>query len=120
LTGVKGESRGRNLISDPGGGVVLTECQGLTPRQYERLASEDVDRLTLDNFDDSVYGLAAPESYYGYETQEEFVETGTSAIEDPREYLRSATQKILSGVTQSSGKDLPEGVLDQLDNLGYT
>ncbi|AQL41262.1 hypothetical protein BV210_00395 [Halorientalis sp. IM1011] len=120
LAGVDGESRGRSLVKEPAGGVYLTECQGLTPRQYERLASEDVDQRTLDSFEAPVYGLAAPETYYGYETRDGFVETGTATVDEPRERLDELKDELAGAPAQTSDDDLSEAVLDQLDDLGYT
>lgn len=120
LAGVDAESRGRSLVADPDDGVFLTECQGLTPRQYKRLAAENVDQGTLDSFEAPVYGLAAPESFYGYETREAFVETGTPTVDDPRARLESEKEAVAGGADQSGDSDLSEAVLDQLDDLGYT
>jgi arylsulfatase A-like enzyme len=120
LAGADDESRGRNLLEEPAGRPLLTECHGLTPRHHERLAAEEVPRRTLRSFAEPVYGVAAPETYYGYETRDGFVETGHPTVSDPREHLEELKDLVTAPSTDVAGEDLPESVLNQLSDLGST
>ena len=120
FAGVAGKSRGRNLLDDPDSGTFLSEYRGLTPRQRDRLAGDGVSRSRLDSFDEPLDGLAAPEDYYGYETREGFVETGTAAVSEPSEYLARLRDELPRDATVSDTAEPSEAVLQQLDDLGYT
>lgn len=120
LADVDGKSRGRNLFDGLDDTAFLTECQGLTPRQHKRLATENVDPQTLSSFEVPVYGFAAPETYYGYETRESFIETGRSIIDDPSGRLEELKNELPETQAGVDNEDLSDAVLDQLDDLGYT
>ncbi|WP_435178028.1 sulfatase-like hydrolase/transferase [Halorussus sp. AFM4] len=122
LAGVSGESRGRSLLDDPESGTFLAEYRGLTPRQRDRLAGDGVPRSTLESFDEPLDGLAAPEDYYGYETRDGFVETGTAAVPDPRERLAELREEVprADPTGRTAAGEPSEAVLQQLDDLGYT
>lgn len=120
LAGVEGDSRGRNLLNNPESGTYLSEYHGLTPRQLDRLQGEGFSRERLRSFDEPLNAIAAPEDYYGYETRESFVETGTATISNPRAEMESLLKELSKAETGGDDEDLSDSVLRQLEDLGYT
>lgn len=120
LAGVSGPSRGQNLLDDPESDPVLAEYRGFTPRQLERLADEGVRRRTLESYDEPLDAIATHRDYYGYETRDGFVATGTSTIRNPRQLLTELREELTRTEATAGDDSLSESVLRQLDDLGYT
>lgn len=120
LAGVDGDSRGQNLLDGIESRTYLSEYHGLTPRQLERLRSEGFSAERLESYDEPLDAIAAPEDYYGYETRDGFVETGTATIPDPRERLAQLRDELVRTEATTGDEQLSESVLQQLDDLGYT
>ncbi|WP_135854432.1 sulfatase-like hydrolase/transferase [Halorussus salinus] len=120
LAGVSGDSRGRDLLDDPESGAFLAEYRGLTPRQLDRLEGEGFDYETLTAYDEPLDGLAAPKDYYGYETRDGFIETGTSRSSNPWERLDALRDELSRDEASGARGDVSDSVLKQLEDLGYT
>lgn len=120
LAGVSGESRGQSLLAAPESRPVFAEYQGLTQRQLERLESDGFSRERLESYDEPLYAIAAPRNYYGYETQDEFEETGTATISNPRDRLVELQKELQETKETATTEELTESVRHQLDDLGYT
>jgi arylsulfatase A-like enzyme len=108
------ESRGQDLLDTPESRTYLTEYHGI-PLQgkidslYEEFPSELVEK-----YDQPLAGIVCPEDYYGYQTIDEFVETGNATLQSPQAELdrlkpepsRDTESKELSGDMKARLKDL--------------
>ena len=120
--GLDPDGRGRSLLGDGSedgdGDERLTEYHGLTPWSERKLEAEGYgDRV--ERYDRSLRGFAAP-GFYGYETPEGFVETGSEAADASRERLDElAAELAVRDVTGEGDTEVPEEVEDRLKDLGY-
>jgi len=114
------EARGTTLLDDRNGGVYLTEYFGLTPRQRRRLGTEDVPKETIEAYNQPLAGIATPDDFYGFETQEGFTHHGTSVLSNPRAELDSRLDSLDRPDRGSDPTEVAESVLSQLEDLGYT
>lgn len=118
LAGVEGDSRGRNLLDDPGDAEWITEYHGLSRQHREGLeragfgdAAEAMDR--------PFEGVVLP-GYYGYETDEGWVEEGSPGDDDPRERLAALADDLdRRPIETDEHREVSEAVRAQLEELGY-
>lgn len=120
LAGIKPTetSRGVSLRATPDDREYLSEYHGLSRLHLQSLDEEWLRKVS--HMDTELNGLAAPESYYGYETFDGFRETGSSSITNPRERM----QEIVGGLDKRRSKqeeygDIEDELMDQLRDLGY-
>lgn len=109
-------NRGRDLRTDLSDGECLTEYLGLNWFRTETL--EDVEFGDVSTFEDKRYGIALPEDYYGFETADRFIESGTASVSDPRQRLQTLVDD-LDYRDGSEDIDVSESVMQDLKDLGY-
>ncbi|WP_255150253.1 sulfatase-like hydrolase/transferase [Halorarius halobius] len=117
LADVDGDSRGRNLLSDPGR-ECLTEYHGLTRWLLDEFEAGDDVETVRKRYDAELAGVALPPSYYGYETEDGWTEHGT-ADADPRDRFETLRDSLDRRDVEPSRQELSEEALEQLEDLGY-
>jgi arylsulfatase A-like enzyme len=113
-------SRGRPLLGEVSPRASLTEYHGIPhPRQVESLREWGASREEIRDFDEPRYGLHLPPAYYGFESRDGFEEQGEAPVADPREQLAHFLDDRAVRDPGDDGQALSDGVLDQLEHLGY-
>jgi arylsulfatase A-like enzyme len=112
-------AEGRDILdpkTDPE--ATLVEYHGLSPLHVRSLSNEEF--ATLSIFDTDLHGILIPPNYYGYETAEEdWGEQGTTTS-NPQERLKTLVDKLeRRTVDQEAYDEMPDEVLDRLEDLGY-
>lgn len=110
-------SRGRSLLNERERDSCLTEYHGFTPQKREKLHRSDIPAERIDEHDQTLRGVVFPD-YYGFETPDTFLETGTGR-DDARESLTQLTDELDTSEQRESERDLSEDVLSHLEDLGY-
>jgi len=108
--------RGESLLDEREREHCLTEYHGFTAQKLEKLRSADIPAERIDTHDGTLRGLAQP-GYYGFETHDGFVETGTR--DDARERLEELVGDLDASDHRGRERDLSDDVLSQLEDLGY-
>jgi arylsulfatase A-like enzyme len=119
LAGIASESegRGQSLVADVEGKDHLAEYLGLTSWSEKKI-SDHWDEQRVDRYDVELRGYAATEDYYGYETLDEFSETGTETVTDSRDRLDRLVSDLDVRHVRTDN-EVPEEIKDQLEHLGY-
>jgi arylsulfatase A-like enzyme len=119
MAGIAAESEGRSqsLVGDVDGRDCLTEYLGLTHWSEKKIA-EHWDEQQVDRYDEELRGYAATEDYYGYETLDEFSETGAKEVTDSRDRLDQLVSDLDIRHVRTDN-EVPEEIKDQLEHLGY-
>jgi len=112
------EGRGRDLRSPVAYEPQLTEYLGLNMWRERKLeAAGRADEFST--YDRELYGIATAENYYGYEDfNEEFVESGTSTLEAPRDRMDELVDD-LDYFESGDDIDVSDSVMESLEDLGY-
>lgn len=119
LFGVDVESRGRNLFDGKvDGGEYLTETHGIAEDRLANLATNE-QRRRAERYAESLTGYAAPPDYYGYETLDGYVETGTAEVADPRGRMAVLRDSLEEPPEHEGHGDVSGSVQSRLDDLGY-
>jgi arylsulfatase A-like enzyme len=120
LFDVEVTSRGRNILGEVVDGEYLTETHGIAE---DRLANLDTERhrQRAKEYDTSLYGYATSPDYYGYETPDGYVGTGTAEREGPRERMTVLRNQLEepSERDKKTEKEVSESVQTRLEELGY-
>ena len=114
------DRRGRPLLGDVEARECLTEYGGVPhPRQVRALREHGVPSERIAAYHEPLYGVALPGNYYGYQTPDGFRERGTAPVDDPQRRLERLLADRAEPESAENESDLPDGVLDQLEQLGY-
>jgi len=116
LFDVEAESRGRNLLENPGD-TYLTECHGIAQKRLDNLGHDEDALARAKQYDRTLTGMASPVDYYGYETVDGYESSGESVHDDPR----STQDELLSELNVREGDevDVSGSVQNRLEDLGY-
>ena len=118
LAGIEAPSRGQNLLEGLDGRPRLTEFQGLRPGRIEMMRERGYSEELIARFDRPLAGLAS-ESYYGYETTDEWQEDGSSPMISPRESLETLQAELNRSQQRTDSPDLSQKLQNRLRDLGY-
>ncbi|PSP88898.1 arylsulfatase [Halobacteriales archaeon QS_4_69_34] len=123
LTGVDVESRGQHLLDGIEPIDRLTEYHGLLPWHRERFRENGMSGAEYDRLNEPLAGFVAPTGYYGYETHDDgfrSVEAAPEGIDDPEAHLAEAVAEVpLRSIEGEDDTDVPPGVRERLEDLGY-
>lgn len=115
LAGIDAESRGRSLLEEPNSEFWLTEYHGMTQMQVESLRDQGYE---IESLDTELRGVAGPDDYYGYETEDGIVESGGMKTADSfQERVDQLEAEISRRDTET--QDQNEELRSQLESLGY-
>ena len=117
LAGINAQFRRQNLAGEVLGHESLTEFLGLTSWSERKLRQNGYEDR-IEQYDASLRGYASPATHYGYETVEGFAESSESNAADSRGRLRDLVNELdVRRVKRDN--EVPEGVREQLEQLGY-
>jgi arylsulfatase A-like enzyme len=115
IAGVEGDSRGQTLLGTIESRESLTEYLGLTSWSEGKLVENGYNDQ-IERYDRTLRGYVSPEGGYGYETPDDFVTTGE--VDDPQQRLEQLVADLDIREVETDN-EIPEGVKEQLENLGY-
>jgi arylsulfatase len=117
--GVDPAGRGRDLRTVDWSARYLTEYNGIASMRRETLRERGYAPSAIDAVDVEYRGLVA-DDYYGFESDDGWHETGTTA-DDPQEQLATLRESVPDNRTETgdTGPVDPD-IRQQLDALGYT
>lgn len=118
LFDVEVDSRGHTLLGDVTGNEYLTEAHGSKSSILDGRTVEPDDRLGKLLLSPRT-GIAAPTDYYGYETVDEFVETGTADVDDPHGRMIELRKSLDDAEKGADDHKVSEKVQAKLADLGY-
>lgn len=110
--------RGRSLFDGTSGRDALTEYTGLTPWREGLLQESDYSDSVLEKYDEKLYGVAAPNGSYVYQTVEGINVIGEE-IDDPEERIQRIVRDLDTRDVEAQDDDIPDDVRQQLKDLGY-
>jgi arylsulfatase len=121
LTETDGTSRGRNLLTEPEPTEFLSEFHGFPypSRHREKMRDWGMDDEEIDHLMTPLSAICIPETCYGYETTDGFVEAGDCSAENPRQRLKTKVDSLDKKVLDQGVQDVPEAVEENLKELGY-
>ncbi len=111
--------RGVDLLADPEPRPCLTEYHGLYDYRVTELLEAGYSEKRVERYDAPLRGLAAGTGYYGYETQEGFIESGTGRLEDPQALLAELVAGLDARDTGGDGEETSGALAARLKDLGY-
>lgn len=111
-------SRGRPLTMDGTKRDVLTEYTGLTPWSEERLLESDHPKSLFEKYDEKLYGVAITNGSYAYQTGKDLDITG-DRVNDAAERLQDLVSDLDVREVSAQNDTIPDGVRQQLEDLGY-
>ena len=114
LAAIKSGPRGQFLLGDVEGGEYLSEYHGIGKMLSDALSAEEYDVTAIDR---NLNALAAPTSYYGYETPDGFFERGEATSNDPHARLAELVTELDDRPVTDD--DVPESIKSHLRDLGY-
>jgi len=118
LAGIEAPSRGHNLFEDRTNEAYLTEYHGLTEWLLNELAEFDDFEAIRDYYDTPLSGIVLSPSYYGYETDEGWVDQGDTDS-DPQSQLDALRDDLEEREVGSEQMELSEEAMARLEDLGY-
>jgi arylsulfatase A-like enzyme len=120
ITGLDMDCRGHDLREDIPPRTCLSEYHGFRESRKEHYRKQGFSDEEIFKYDQPLRGIAAPSSYYGYQTVEDYREQGTASIADPRAELEdSITELNAIDSTGESDLNVEENVKNTLSDLGY-
>jgi arylsulfatase A-like enzyme len=117
LAGVDAPSSGRNLLEDLEPKSYITECHGIAKKRIDNLGEESDVADRLEPMERSLWGIASPNGYYGYQTLDGFKERGKSIHSDPEAEMDAIIESL--AVNESDLSEMSESVERHLEDLGY-
>lgn len=119
LTGTEGSSRGRDLLSAPESAPFLTEYHGLSNWALEALEKKGVGEETRERYDTALRGVVVPPTYYGYETDSDWRQSGDHRDRDPHGVLDRLVDSVDETSVEAEESEISEAARRQLEELGY-
>jgi|AntDeeMetagen134_2_1112570.scaffolds.fasta_scaffold00998_5 arylsulfatase A-like enzyme len=119
LTEIDYETDGLSLLEDSPARSILIESYGLTDHVRNKLRRAGVSENRRRELDGTKRGIALPPTYYGYETEEGFKETGEANKSNPEEDLVTFVDELDQREINETADEVPESVQQQLKDLGY-
>lgn len=110
--------RGRPLFAEGNRERCLTEYHGFTEQKREKLRNADIPEQRLGRYDQTLRGIARSD-YYGFETVDEFVETGPATVEDGQASLDALVDDLDVRDSGTGDRELSDSVMSHLEDLGY-
>jgi arylsulfatase A-like enzyme len=110
--------RGHSLVGEDRRERCLTEYHGFTAQKLDTLRNTSIPEQRIGEFDRTLRGIARPE-YYGFETVDDFVETGEGSVEDGRADLQDLVDDLNVREREASERELSDSVMSHLEDLGY-
>lgn len=118
--GIEAESRGQDLLGQVESREYLTERFGLNKRRRDSLRESGIDPAVIDRYDTILRGITFPERYYAYQTLDGVAEWEDRGDIDPEARLQATIAQLdIREIDEKSGQELPDDVMDQLEDLGY-
>jgi arylsulfatase A-like enzyme len=116
----EGESspRGRSLLEGDRTRACLTEYHGFTELKLGRLRNADISAERLDQCDQTLRGIVRSD-YYGFETPENFVETGKEPPENGPAALEQRVDELDVRERETGDREVSDSVMSHLEDLGY-
>lgn len=118
LAEIDAPSRGHNLLQNGTGTAYLTEYHGLTTWLLDELEEFNDFEAIRNRYDTPLSGIVLPPSYYGYETDEDWVSQG-STDSDPRDRLDTLRDDLKVHEADSGQEELSKEAMARLEDLGY-
>ncbi|QSG05098.1 sulfatase-like hydrolase/transferase [Halapricum desulfuricans] len=119
LAGITKESRGKDLLNESSEEHYLTECNGLAEAFRKQLLESNMTEKELSKWDRSRQGVTLSDGGYlfqNYEGKEE----ATQQAESSNQTISNVINKLnIDYCETSGGKNISEGTIAQLKDLGY-
>jgi len=118
--GTEPDRRGRDLraADDERGATYLTEYNGIASMRREALRERGYAPDAIDAVDVEYRGLVA-DGYYGFQSDEGWIETGASPFEAPREEVAARREAVPDNRDGDGTTSVDPAIRERLEELGY-
>lgn len=118
LANVDNKSRGQDLFEKIQPKDRLVEYHGLLPGHRNQFIERGIEDQ-YDDLNEPLYGIISDEGNYAYQTHSQGIkQDGTENVESVRKRIERTNQK-LDKKDEQTNENLPEGLRQHLEDLGY-
>lgn len=110
--------RGNSILGTDPTGACLTEYHGFTALKLDRLGNAEIAEDRLARYDQVFRGIARGDDY-GFETPDGFELIGDGSAADTQVALEELVETLDVRDGEANEQEVSDGVMDQLEDLGY-